>query len=78
MRYGLGAAALGAAFGWPLQSIADPAALPAPPAAEQQKVEKQTELRGVEDTLQASESSVARFNWRSKRSAPTGRASPRR
>ncbi len=55
MRYGLGAAALGAAFGWPLQSIADPAALPAPPAAEQQKVEKQTELRGVEDTLQASD-----------------------
>jgi murein hydrolase activator len=54
-RYGLGAAALGAAFAWPVEALADPAVPAAPPATEQQRVEKQTELRGVEDTIRASE-----------------------
>ena len=51
-RFGLGAAALGAAFGWPLDACADPAT-PAP--TEQQRAEKETELRGVEDTMRASD-----------------------
>jgi murein hydrolase activator len=54
MRYGLGAAAFGAALGWPWAPLADPAA-PALPAAEQRKADKEVELRGVEDTMQASE-----------------------
>ncbi len=54
-RYGLGAAALGAAFAWPVETRADPAVPPAPPATEQQRVEKETELRGVEDTIRASD-----------------------
>ncbi len=53
-RLGLGAAALSAAFGWAADSLADPAA-PAPAATSQQKAEKETELRGVEDTLRASD-----------------------
>jgi septal ring factor EnvC (AmiA/AmiB activator) len=55
MRYGLGAAALGAAFAWPLETLADPAVSPAPPPTEQQRAEKETELRGVEDTIRASD-----------------------
>ena len=51
-RFGLGAAAIGAAFGWPMDARADPAT-PAP--AEQQRAEKETELRGVEDTMRASD-----------------------
>src|SRR5271165_1273177 len=53
-RLGLGAAALSAAFGWAADSLADPAA-PAPAATSQQKAEKEIELRGVEDTLRASD-----------------------
>ena len=53
-RFGLGAAALGAAFGWPLDARADPAT-PAPAPTEQQRAEKETELRGVEDTMRASD-----------------------
>ena len=55
MRYGLGVAAFGAALGWPLAPLADPAVAPPQPAGEQQKAEKEVELRGVEDTLQASD-----------------------
>src|SRR5271166_6121624 len=54
MRLGLGAAALSAAVGWAAHPLADPAA-PAPAATPQQKAEKETELRGIEDTLRASE-----------------------
>src|SRR5277367_6744787 len=50
----VGAAALSAAMAWAADSLADPAA-PAPAATAQQKAEKETELRGVEDTLRASE-----------------------
>ena len=55
MRYGLGAAAFGAALGWPLAPLADPAGAPASPAAQQQKAEEEVELRGVEDTMRASD-----------------------
>ncbi len=55
IRCGLGAAAFGAALGWPLAPLADPAVAPAQPAAEQQKAEKEVELRGVEDTMRASD-----------------------
>ena len=55
MRYGLGAAAFGAALGWPLASLADPDVAPALPPAEQQKADKEVELRGVEDTMRASD-----------------------
>ena len=55
MRCGLGAAAFGAAVGWPLAPSADPAVAPASPAAEQQKADKEVELRGVEDTMRASD-----------------------
>ncbi len=55
MKYGLGAAALGAAFAWPLEALADPAVPPSAPATEQQRAEKETELRGVEDTLRSSD-----------------------
>jgi septal ring factor EnvC (AmiA/AmiB activator) len=56
MRYGLGAAAaFGAVLGWPFSPLADPAVAPALPAAEQQKAEKEVELRGVEDTMRASD-----------------------
>jgi septal ring factor EnvC (AmiA/AmiB activator) len=53
-RFGFGAAALGAVLGLSFQTFADPA--PAPPAPnEQQRAEKETELKGVEDTIRASE-----------------------
>ena len=55
MRVGLGAAALAAAFGCPLDALADPD-LPSPAAAaDQQRSEKETELHGVEDTIRASD-----------------------
>src|SRR5271165_1757358 len=54
MQMGFGAAALGAALGWPLESRADPAA-PVSASTEQQKAEKESELRGVEDTIRESE-----------------------
>jgi murein hydrolase activator len=54
MQLGVGAAALGAALGWPLESRADPAA-PVSASTEQQKSEKETELRGVEDTIRESD-----------------------
>ena len=54
MQLGFGAAALGAALGWPLESQADTAA-PVSAATEQQKAEKETELRGVEDTIRESD-----------------------
>ncbi len=47
-------AVVGAAIGSALPSFADPVGLPAA-APGQQKVDKQTELRGVEDTIRASE-----------------------
>ncbi len=55
MRYGLGAAAFGAALGWPLATLADPDVAPALPPPEQQKADKEVELRGVEDTMRASD-----------------------
>ena len=54
-RYGLGAAAVGAAFAWPVETYADPAVPAASPPTEQQRAEKETELRGVEDTIRASD-----------------------
>ncbi len=51
VREALRVAAVGAAVGCAASAFADPAA----PAPEQQKVVKQTELRGVEDTMRASE-----------------------
>ncbi len=51
VREALRVAAVGAAVGCAASAFADPAA----PAPEQQKVDKQTELRGVEDTMRASE-----------------------
>jgi murein hydrolase activator len=51
---GFGAAALGAALAWPLESRADPVA-PVSAPTEQQKAEKETELRGVEDTIRESD-----------------------
>ena len=53
LQLGLGAAALGAALGCVAVSRADPAG--SSPPTEQQKAEKETELRGVEDTIRASE-----------------------
>jgi murein hydrolase activator len=53
LQLGLGAAALGAALGCAVVSRADPAG--SSPPMEQQKAEKETELRGVEDTIRASE-----------------------
>ena len=57
-RFGLGAVAIGAAVAWPFATLADPApadpSLP-PPADQQQRALKETELRGVEDTIRASE-----------------------
>jgi len=52
-RFGLRAAALGAALGLPMQASSDPA--PAPSATSEQRGEKEIELRGVEDTIRASE-----------------------
>ena len=54
MREALRAAAVGAAVGCAAPVIADPAGSAAP-TPEQQKADKQTELRGVEDTMKASE-----------------------
>jgi murein hydrolase activator len=57
-RIGPGAAAFGAAFVWSLGALANPAAAPpsdTPPADAMQRAEKETELRGVEDTLRASD-----------------------
>ena len=51
VREALRVAAVGAAVGCAAPAFAEPAA----PAPEQQKVDKQTELRGVEDTMRASE-----------------------
>jgi murein hydrolase activator len=55
IRYGLGAAALGAALGWPVAPFAEPPVAPTSPAAEQEKTDKEVELRGVEDTIRASD-----------------------
>jgi murein hydrolase activator len=55
MRGGLGGAAFVAAFGWLGHAFADPASPAAAAASDQQKADKQTELRGVEDTIRASE-----------------------
>ena len=54
-RAATGSAALVAWFGaaWPAQ--ADPAPPDPPAAADQARANKETELRGVEDTLRASE-----------------------
>ncbi len=52
-RYALCAAAFGAAVGCAAPGFADPAG-PAP-TPEQQKADKETELRGVEDTIRASD-----------------------
>jgi murein hydrolase activator len=54
VQLGVGAAALGAALAWPLESRADPVA-PVSAPTEQQKAEKETELRGVEDTIRESD-----------------------
>src|ERR1700751_4147637 len=54
MQLGFGAAALGAALGGPPGSRADPAA-PISAPTQQQTAEKETELRGVEDTIRESE-----------------------
>src|SRR5260370_1806596 len=50
---GSGAAAIALAFGRPLEALADPGLRS--PAADPQRSEKETELRGVEDTLRASD-----------------------
>jgi septal ring factor EnvC (AmiA/AmiB activator) len=55
MRYGLGASAFAAALGLPLTPFADPITAPSLPAVEQQKADKEVELRGVEDTIRASD-----------------------
>ncbi len=55
MRVRLGAAALAAAFGCPLQALADPDVPPPAAAADQQRSEKEIELQGVEDTIRASD-----------------------
>jgi murein hydrolase activator len=58
-RHALCAAAFSAAVGCAAPAFADPAGAAAPTAgqqkAQQQKTEKETELRGVEDTIRASE-----------------------
>ena len=56
-RFGLGAAALGAAFVCSFAAFAGPAAPPSntPPADAMQRAERETELRGVEDTIRASD-----------------------
>ncbi len=54
IRNGLGAAAFGAALGWPLAPFADPIDAAASSAVEQ-KADKEVELRGVEDTIRASD-----------------------
>jgi murein hydrolase activator len=54
-RFGLGVAAFGAAFAWPVETFADPVIVQAPAATAQQRTEKQIQLRGVEDTLRASD-----------------------
>ena len=51
---GLGAAALAAAFAFPLETFADPPA-PQSPLTGQQRAEEETELRGVEETLRSSD-----------------------
>jgi septal ring factor EnvC (AmiA/AmiB activator) len=53
-RFGLGAAVLGAAFGLPLEALADPST-PASAPTQLQRVETETELRDVEDTIRASD-----------------------
>ena len=55
VRRGFGAAALSAALGWPLTPFADPTTASLTSAVEQQKAHKEVELRGVEDTLRASD-----------------------
>jgi septal ring factor EnvC (AmiA/AmiB activator) len=54
-RYALGAAALGAALVWPLASLADSVDSQAPKASQQERAQKETELRGVEDTIHSSD-----------------------
>ena len=54
-RYGLGAAALGAAVAWPLAAFGGPAPADVPPPDQMQRAEKEIELRGVEDTIRASD-----------------------
>jgi len=55
MRYGLGVSAFAAALGLPLNPLADPATAPSLPVVEQQKADKEVELRGVEDTIRTSD-----------------------
>jgi murein hydrolase activator len=56
MRMGSWAAALVASLGAACSALADPAPQPNPPApADQQRADKEMELRGVEDTLRESE-----------------------
>ena len=54
-RIGTGVAALVASFGAAWAAEADSAPPGAPPAADQERAAKETELQGVEDTLRASE-----------------------
>ncbi|MBV8564068.1 MAG: peptidoglycan DD-metalloendopeptidase family protein [Methylobacteriaceae bacterium] len=59
-RLSLGVAALGAALACPLAAAADPSPSPPPPADAPaadagRRAEKETELRGVEDTIRASD-----------------------
>jgi septal ring factor EnvC (AmiA/AmiB activator) len=54
IQLAVGVAALSAAFGFTPWALAETAA-PAPAPTEQQKAERETELRGVQDTIRASE-----------------------
>jgi murein hydrolase activator len=54
-RYDLGVAAFAAAIGCPATLLAEPVEAPRPSTIEQQKAGKEIELRGVEDTIRASE-----------------------
>ncbi len=62
IRYGLCAAAFSAAFGWPLTSFADPIVAPPSPAVGPQKADKEVELRGIEDTMRASDEQRSAIN----------------
>ncbi len=55
MRSWLSATVFAAALGWPISPFADPGEVPQSQAPEQQKVDKEIELRGVEDTMRASD-----------------------
>ena len=55
IRFGLSVAAFSMALAWPLTPVADPAMVSPSPAAERQKADRAVELRGVEDTMRASD-----------------------